>query len=182
MSSTLARSAVVASVRGFQPRGLSPLVGTLYFGKSREDEHMLTEPQVRTAIANGISFVNRTREPYGLWFMGMMYIRFKIPEFADSLKRYDEEVAARPKDAPVLRVLRRLLDANNPLQPDDWDHLKIHTDQILAAALYCDRLGLPEYYAEALEKGVKQGGYHATHVLLAWIWLNDNRCKLAVRE
>jgi len=128
---------------------------------------MLTEAQVRTAIANGIKFVNRTREPYGLWFMGMMYIRFKIPEFADALKRYDEEIAARPKQAPVLRVLRRLLDANNALQPDDWDYVKIHTDQILAAAL---------------EKGVKQGGYHATHVLLAWIWLNDNRCKLAVRD
>ena len=143
---------------------------------------MLTEAQVRTAIANGIKFVNRTREPYGLWFMGMMYLRFKIPEFADALPRYDEEIAARPKQAPVLRVLRRLLDANNPLQPDDWDYVKIHTDQILAAALYCDRLGVPEYYAETLEKGVRQGGYHATHVLLAWIWLNDNRCRLAVRD
>jgi hypothetical protein len=143
---------------------------------------MLTEAQVRTAIANGIQFVNRTREPYGLWFMGLMYLRFKIPEFADALARYDEEIAARPKEAPVLRVLRRLLDAGNPLNPDDWDHVKIHTDQVLAAALYCDRLGLPEYYAEVLERGVKAGGYHATHVLLAWIWLNDNRCKLAVRD
>jgi hypothetical protein len=143
---------------------------------------MLTDPQVRAAIANGIKFVNRTREPYGLWFMGLMYIRFKIPEFADALKRYDEEIAVRPKEAPVLRVLRRLLDANNPLQPDDWDHLRIHTDQVLAAALYCDVLGVPEYYPEVLEKGVKAGGYHATHVLLAWIWLNDNRCKLAVRD
>jgi hypothetical protein len=143
---------------------------------------MLTEAQVRTVIANGIRFINRTREPYGLWFMGMMHIRFKIPEFADALKRYDEEIAARPKEAPVLRVLRRLLDANNPLQPDDWDHLLIHTDQVLAAALYCDRLGLPESYAEVLEKGVKAGGYHATHVLLAWIWLRDNRCQLAVRD
>jgi hypothetical protein len=82
----------------------------------------------------------------------------------------------------VLRVLRRLLDANNPLRPDDWDHLRIHTDQLLAAALYCDVLGVPEYYPEALERGVKAGGYHATHVLLAWIWLNDNRCKLKVRD
>ena len=143
---------------------------------------MLTEAQVRTAIANGIKFVNRTREPYGLWFMGMMYIRFKIPEFADALKRYDEEIAARPKEAPVLRVLRRLLDADNPLRPDDWDHVRIHTDQILAVALYCDRLGFPEDYAEALEKGVKAGGYHATHALLAWTWLRDNRCDLAVRD
>ena len=143
---------------------------------------MLTEAQVRTAIANGIRFVNRTREPYGLWFMGMMYIRFKIPEFADALKRYDEEIAARPKEAPVLRVLRRLLDANNPVDLDDWEQLKIHTDRVLAAALYCDRLRLPDRYAEVLENGVKAGGYHATHVLLAWIWLNDNRCKLVMRD
>jgi len=143
---------------------------------------MLTEQQVRTAIANGIRFVNRTREPYGLWFMGMMHIRFKVPEFADALKRYDEEISARPKEAPVLRVLRRLLDANNPLRPDDWDHVGIHTDQILAVALYCDRLGFPPEYAEALEKGVKAGGYYATHALLAWTWLRDNRCQLTVRD
>ena len=143
---------------------------------------MLTEAQVRTAVANGIKFLNRTREPYGLWFMGMMHSRFGVPEFADALKRYDEVIAERPKEAPVLRVLRRLLDANNPLQPDDWDHVLIHTDRLLAAALYCDRLGLPESYAEVLEKGVKAGGYHATHVLLAWIWLQDNRCQLAVRD
>jgi len=143
---------------------------------------MLTEDKVRTVIANGIRFVNRTREPYGLWFMGLMYIRFKIPEFADALQRYDEEIAVRPKEAPVLRVLRRLLDANNPLRPEDWDHVNIHTDQILAVALYCDRLGVPPEYPEALEKGVKAGGYYATHALLAWTWLRDNRCQLTVRD
>ena len=143
---------------------------------------MLTEVQVRTAVANGIHFLNRTREPYGLWFMGMMHRLFGVPEFADALKRYDEVVAERPNEAPVLRVLRRLNDASNQLQPDDWDHVQIHTDRVLAIALYCDRLGLPPEFAEALEKGVKAGGYHATHVLLAWIWLQDNRCKLAVRD
>jgi hypothetical protein len=143
---------------------------------------MLTEAQVRTAIANGVQFVNRTREPYGLWFMGMMHRLFRIPEFADALERYDEVVAERPNEAPVLRVLRRLNDANNPLQPDDWDHVRVHTDQLLAVALYCDRLGFPPAYAETLEKGVKAGGYHATHVLLAWIWLQGNRCKLEVRD
>jgi len=143
---------------------------------------MLTEVQVRTAVANGIEFVNRTREPYGLWFMGMMHRLFGVPQFADALKRYDEEVAVRPKEAPVLRVLRRLNDANNPLHPDDWDHVLIHTDRLLAVALYCDRLGFPPDYAATLDAGVKAGGYHATHVLLAWIWLRDNRCQLAVRE
>ena len=143
---------------------------------------MLTEAHVRTAVANGITFLNRTREPYGLWFMGMMHRLFAVPEFADALARYDEVTAERPREAPLLRVLRRLNDANTPLQPDDWDHVLIHTDRLLATALYCDRLGFPPSFAEVLENGVKAGGYHATHVLLAWIWLNDNRCKLAVRE
>ena len=143
---------------------------------------MLTESQVRTAVANGVTFLNGTREPYGLWFMSMMHRLFKVPEFADALKRYDEEVAKRPKEAPLLRVLRRLNDANTPLDPDDWDHVQIHTDRVLATALYCDRLGFPPEYADMLEAGVKAGGYQATHVLLAWIWLTDNRCKLAVRD
>jgi hypothetical protein len=143
---------------------------------------MLTETQVRTAVANGIKFLNGTREPYGLWFMGMMHRLFGVPEFADALERYDEATAERPKEAPVLRVLRRLNDANTAVQPDDWDHVLIHTDRVLATALYCDRLGFPPSYAEVLERGVKEGGYHATHVLLAWVWLQGNRCTLAVRD
>ena len=144
---------------------------------------MLTEEQVRTAVAKGIAFLNRTREPHALWFMSMMHRLFGVPEFADALKRYDEVTATRPgEEAAVLRVLRRLNDANNPIQRDDWDHVKILTDQLLACALYCDRLGLPPDFAETLDKGVKAGGYAATHVLLAWIWLHDNGCKLAVRN
>jgi hypothetical protein len=144
---------------------------------------MLTEEQVRTSVANGIKFVNRTREPYGLWFMSMMHRLFGVPEFADALKRYDEVTADRPKEeAAVLRVLRRLNDANNPLQPNDWDHVVIPTDRVLATVLYCDQLGFPPSFAEVLEKGAKEGGYAATHVLLAWIWLRDNRCELAVRD
>jgi hypothetical protein len=43
-------------------------------------------------------------------------------------------------------------------------------------------LGFPPEYTEALEKGVKAGGYYATHALLAWTWLRDNRCQLAIRD
>jgi len=158
-------------------------VSASYILKSKGDELMLTEEQVHTAVARGIAFLNRTREPYGLWFMSMMHRLFGVREFADALKRYDEVVATRPnEEAAVLRVLRRLNDANNPLQPDDWDHVKIVTDQLLACALYCDRLGFPPEFAATLDKGVKAGGYAATHVLLAWIWLHDNGCRLTVRD
>lgn len=143
---------------------------------------LLTEDVVRRSIANAIEFINRTREPYALLFLDMMHRRFGVPEFADALKRYDEVLAERPDQAPLLRVLRRIADANNPIQPEDWDHVKILTDQILVSALYCDRLGLPPSFPEVLEKCVKAGGYLATHALLAWIWIQDNRCKLEVRE
>jgi hypothetical protein len=143
---------------------------------------MLTEGNVRTVIANAIDFINRTREPYGLLFLDVMHRRFGVPQFADALKRYDEVLAERPKEAPLLRVLRRIADANNPLQPDDWDHVQIYGDRVLVSALYCDRLGLPPSFAETLGKAVRAGGYYATHALLAWIWIQDNRCKLAVPE
>ena len=143
---------------------------------------MLTEEQVRAALANGIKFLNRTREPYGLWFMAMIHRLFGVPEFADALKRYDEVTAERPDEAPVLRVLRRLNDANNALRPEDWDYVQIHTDRVLATALYCDRLGFPPSYAQALANAVQAGGYPATHALLAWIWIRDNRCQLSVPD
>ena len=142
---------------------------------------MLTEEQVHTAVARGIAFLNRTREPYGLWFMSMMHRLFGVPEYADALRRYDEVIATQQKEeAAVLRVLRRLNNTNNPTA--DWDYVKILTDQLLACALYCDRLGLPPEFAATLDKGVKAGGYAATHVLLAWIWLHDNGCRLTVRD
>jgi hypothetical protein len=143
---------------------------------------MLTEAAVRAAVANGIDFVNRTREPYGLLFMDLMHRRFGVPQFADALARFDEVLAERPKEAPLLRVLRRMADADNPLRPDDWDHVQIHTDRVLVSALYCDRLGLPASFADVLVRGVRAGGYHATHALLAWIWIRDNRCELAVPD
>jgi len=143
---------------------------------------MLTEETVRAAVANAITFINRTREPYALLFLDIMHRRFKVPEFADALKRYDEVLAERPKEAPLLRVLRRIADASNPLQPDDWDHVQIHTDRILVTALYCDRLGVPPAFGEALDKAVNAGGYHLTHALLAWIWIRDNRCAVAVPD
>ena len=143
---------------------------------------MLTEATVRTAVANAIDFINRTREPYALLFLDIMHRRFRVPQFADALKRYDEVLAERPHEAPRLRVLRRIADANNPLEPDDFAHVQVHTDRILVSALYCDRLGLPPDFAEALGKGVRAGGYHATHALLAWVWVQDNRCQLAVPD
>jgi hypothetical protein len=143
---------------------------------------MLTESDVRATVASAIGFLQRAREPHALLFMGLIHRRFGIEEFADTLQRYDEVLPEHPDRAPVLRVFRRMFDANNPVQPEDWEHVTIQTDRLLVSALYCDRLGLPDSFAEALGRAVSQGGYAATHALLAWYWVQENGCELAVPD
>lgn len=143
---------------------------------------MLSEGDVRKKVAKAIEFLQRAREPHALLFMGLIHRRFGIEQFADCHERYAEVLSEHPDRAPVLRVFRRMFDADNPLEPDDWEHVTIQTDRLLVSALYCDRLGLPPSFADALARAVSQGGYAATHALLAWMWIQENRCELAAPE
>lgn len=143
---------------------------------------MLTDVDLNAKVASAIAFLQRAREPHALLFMGLMHRRFGVEEFADARERYDAVLPEHPDRAPVLRVFRRMFDANNTLQPDDWERVTIQTDRLLVSALYCDRLGLPSSFAEALTRAVSQGGYAATHALLAWVWVQENGCELAVPD
>ena len=139
---------------------------------------MLTQDQVDSSIRNAIAYLQEVRHPHALMFMTVLHRRFGIEEFADAGERYDAVLPEHPDKAPVLRVFRRAFDADNPLVPEDWDHVTIPTDRLLIAALYCDRLGLPPSFADALRRAVSQGGYGVTHAILAWVWIQENGCKL----
>lgn len=139
---------------------------------------MLAEAEVAAVVANAIAFLKSAREPHALLFMGLIYRRFGIEEFANALQLYDDVLPQHPARAPVLRVFRRMFDANNPILLEDWERVTIPTDRLLVSALYCDRLGLPESFAEALARAVSQGRYAATHALLAWVWIQENRCSV----
>jgi hypothetical protein len=143
---------------------------------------VLTDAELKATVANAIAFLQKAREPHALLFMSLMHRRFGIPELADASKRYDEVLEEHPDRAPVLRVFRRMFDADNPIALEDWERVTIPTDRLLVSALYCDRLGLPESFAEALGRAVGQGRYAATHALLAWIWVQENRCALALPD
>jgi len=143
---------------------------------------MLSEPQLRSTVANAIGFLQKAREPHALLFMGLIHRRFGVAEFADTLERYDAVLPEHPDRAPVLRVFRRMFDAENPIVPEDWEQVAIQTDRLLVSALYCDRLGLPPEFVDALERAVSQGGYGATHALLAWVWVQENRYELPVPD
>ena len=143
---------------------------------------MLTDTELKNTVANAIAFLQKAREPHALLFMGLIHRRCGVEEFANAPALYDEVLHAHPDRAPVLRVFRRMFDANNPIRLEDWEHVTLQTDRLLISALYCDRLGLPESFAEALGRAVSQGRYAATHALLAWVWVQENRCPLAVPD
>jgi len=142
---------------------------------------MLTKTDLQSRIAKAVGFLQNTREPHALLFMDLIYRRYGVEEFSDALARYDEVLPEHP-DAPKLRVLRRMADANNPLEPDDWDAVTLPKDRILVTAMYCDRLGLPDSYAEVLAIEAENGGYALTHALLSYIFVQDNGCPLELPE
>ena len=118
---------------------------------------MVTEDEVAAVVANAIAFLKSAREPHALLFMGLIHRRFGVKEFANALELYDAELPKHPDRAPVLRVLRRMFDANNPIQLEDFQQVTIQTDRLLVSALYCDRLGLPDSFADVLARAVGQG-------------------------
>jgi len=140
------------------------------------------EPNLQNAIANAINFLEDTREPYALLWLDVMHRRFGITEFADALQRYDQMLTEQPEQGRMMRVFRRIADYYNEVQIEDLEAVSLTSDLIIAHALYCDRLGLPSDYSKMLDRAVSQGGYHLTHVLLAWIWVQENGCELALPD
>ncbi len=139
---------------------------------------MRPEPDVQTAITKAIDFLKDRRESYALLWLDVMHRRFGITEFADSLQRYDQVLSENPEEASLLRVFRRIADYENKPQTEDWKAVSLDSDLIIVNALYCDRRPLPLNYFSILKNEADEGGYHLTHVLLAWIWVQENGCEL----
>ena len=139
-----------------------------------------TDRNLTTEITNAVNFLNGSNEPYTLLWLDVIHRRFGITEFADALTRYDQIINTRPIQAPMLRVFRRIADYDNQLHGGDLQTVVVDLDLITVPALYCDRLGLPNDYPEMLDKAANQGGYHLTHVLLAWIWIQENGCEVSL--
>jgi hypothetical protein len=142
------------------------------------------EPDLETAIAKAIDFLEDKREPYALLWLDVIYRRFGITEFANSLQLYDQVLTEQPEQLSLLRVFRRIADYDNPLQTEDLKAVSLPSDIIIVHALYCNRTerGLPVDYPKMLDREAGEGGYHLTHVLLAWIWVQENGCELALPD
>jgi hypothetical protein len=135
-------------------------------------------PGLQDAVTKAINYFDGSSEPYALLMLNVMYRRFDIAAFSDSLQRYDQVLAGNPGNAPLLRVFRRIAYHDNQLQANDLQSVTVNIDQITVPALYCDQLKLSSDYSETLEWAEESGGYLLTHVLLACIWIQDNGCEV----
>jgi hypothetical protein len=131
-----------------------------------------------SALQRAINFFEGSREPYALLWLDVMHRRFGMTAFADALQRYDQELAKRPEEAPLLRVFRRIADHDNLLQDWDLQAVSIDVDRITVPALYCDQQGLAVNYPAMLEAAAINGRYMLTHALLACIWIQENGCEV----
>ena len=140
---------------------------------------------VERAIENAINFFeesNQQVEPYPLLMLDVIYRRFGIEEFSDSLELYDLQITNLPHKASILRVFRRIADYNNQLKQGDLEAVWDDVDQLTVPALYCNRNGLPTDYQNMFERAVSYGGGYLTHALLAWIWIQENGGEMALSE
>ena len=135
---------------------------------------------IRDGIARLAQYLDQTAlsEPHALLFLDMVYRWFGGERYADALKRYDQTSVARPGEANVLRLFRRLMDRESPLDPQDLATLTTDFDPLTARALHCDRLDLGDDYVGQLLDFASQGGYPLTHAALARAWLEENGCAL----
>jgi hypothetical protein len=147
---------------------------------TRGDELVPSKPDPHAAVTRAIKFFDGSREPDALVWLAWMHKHFGIREFANALQRYDEVLSDQPQQAPLRRVLRRVADRDNPLRSEDWESVVHPSDRITVSALYCDQLGFPASFSEALRNAFSQGGYYFPHVLLAVFWIQQNGCTLGL--
>ena len=87
-------------------------------------------PQERTlqnVVEKGVTYCENIQEPYGWLMMNVMYRRFGITAFNDSLQRYDRVLALGQPDAD-LSVFRRIASYNNTLSDGDIGAVSIGVD------------------------------------------------------
>ena len=132
-------------------------------------------------IDHAVDYLKNTDEPYALLWCNVMCRRFGITEFSGALERYDQ-ILAQSDDAALLRIFRRIADHNNVLRTEDLEALTADIDKFVVPALYCDQMELPDNYIEMLENAASLGDYQLTHVLLAWIFIQENGCNLSLPD
>jgi len=147
---------------------------------SPQQTNQKTDDKLEVAVNNAIIYIAQTKEPYALLMLNVLYRQFGIPEFKDSLQRYDEILSSCPQ--PLLKVFRHIADHNNTVDVTDFKAVVDEVDSITVPALYSDQWSPPDNYPFVLINAKNSGGYMMTHALLATIWLQENNCNMSLPE
>jgi hypothetical protein len=140
-----------------------------------------TNRTLKQAVGNATDYLTQIYNPNALLFINILYRQFGIPEFKDSLQTFDE--VSGYQNNPNLRLLRRIANYSNPVEPADFKAISNQLDALTIPALYCDRFALPDNYLSLLTDALNSGnGYLLTHALLAIIWLHENNCTLQMPD
>jgi len=147
---------------------------------SPQPTQQTSNDKLEGTINKAINFMAQTQEPYALLMLNVLYRRFGITEFKDTLQRYDKILSSC--NQPLLKVYRRIADHNNTADETDFNAVVDIMDIITVPALYSDQSSPPENYPSVLINAKNSGGYMMTHALLATIWLQENNCNISLPE
>jgi len=147
---------------------------------SPQPTNQTTNDKLEAAVNKAIKYLAQTQEPYALLMLNVLYRRFGIPEFNDSLQRYDQILTSHSQ--PLLQLFRRIADHNNTVAETDFNAVVKVEDSITVPALYSDQRTLPDNYPYVLINAKNSGDYMMTHALLATIWLKENNCNISLPD
>jgi hypothetical protein len=132
-------------------------------------------------VLNAINYFMTPTEPEAVLWLDVMHRRFGIDEFTGALYYFDQMMMWSP-DKSYVELFRRMADYDATVNSVELEKVTNELDLITLPALYCDRLDLPANYSTLLVDGASEGGYKLTHVLLAWILLQENGAEVEVPE
>jgi hypothetical protein len=124
-------------------------------------------------VSSAIDYFRTSTEPEAMLWLDLMNRRFGITEFSGALEQFDH-LLYWVTDKSYVRMFRRMADYKTSINAEELKRVTNEVDVITLPALYCDRLDFPANYSTLLQDGVSNGGYQLTHVLLAWIWIQEN--------
>jgi hypothetical protein len=132
-------------------------------------------------VLKAINYFSTPTEPEVMLWLDVMHRRFGIEEFTNALQAFDQ-MMIWSSDKAYVNMFRRMADYYYTVISAELGKVTNELDLITLPALYCDRLDLPANYSTLLIDGANEGGYKLTHVLLAWIWLQENGGEVELPE
>lgn len=124
-------------------------------------------PDALTAIRNADGYLTRIQKALRMdvaLFSQFHRRKFGVPAFPFHMMHKFRELA----------VYMRIVDAEALVTTEEIEELTSPIDRLLAAALHCDYLPLPDAYLENLGTATRAGGYALTHAVMATKWAVEN--------